>query len=807
MPPAGAGPAHFSSMAVHNNRIIARGNFTSVSGIPAAGIAEYDGGGASGWTPMSAGWPATMATVSSHGSVASFGGSLYATGLKDVALEHADAAGVIWNGQSWSAWPANGVYPGTSISTRVAFAAGETLIVEGRFHFADPDPNQLRNRRVAAWDGGRWIELSQSYGINLDVNGLYSTVTCAARYNGRVYIGGGFAHLARGNSFNQNTVIANGICVWDGNELQPLPNGGLNGGVTAMAVYKDELYVVGNFTATKDGQIPLNRIASFDGAWHAVGGGTSQYASRLVVADDGTGEKLHIINTNGTQTTAFNTTPPVPDSFNYLGVMRWNGLRFEPYGPGINAGAAGTGLAAAVVFDSGAGPALHFGGQFSGGGGPTRGYGRWGPGVASLPDTDQDGIPDAWEQGPIDANCDGVVDLDLSAMGANWRHKDVFVEVDSMAGRAPTLATLNRVVAAFAAVPNELVDNPDGLPGIKLHIVFDPAHQSIPMENFPNDFVEFHRVKGDYFGTAAERASPNRAAILNAKKRYFRYCIFGNLYGTTTSSGLAELVGDDFMVTLGGFHLPGGTPTQQASTFMHELGHTLGLHHGGHEPTNFKPNYHSIMNYSWQLNYHIPGWTLDYSRQTRPTLFELALFEGLGLGGLPSSSVLVGPVPAARLAEGGPVDLDRDGQLDVDPVAVDINHVSAQYDPSPGEVLEGSEDWTRLRFNFRNSRNYAAGDSPETTRATCVLTRVLAEELIVASGGSVGGCAADLGSAGGVVGPDDVLDNNDFIVFIDYFFASDTRADFGGTGGVAGGDGVFNNNDFIVFIDAFFEAC
>lgn len=74
MPPAGAGPAGISSMIVHNNRIVARGNFTSVSGIPAAGIAEYDGGGASGWTPMSAGWPATMATVSSHGSVASFGG-------------------------------------------------------------------------------------------------------------------------------------------------------------------------------------------------------------------------------------------------------------------------------------------------------------------------------------------------------------------------------------------------------------------------------------------------------------------------------------------------------------------------------------------------------------------------------------------------------------------------------------------------------------------------------------------------------------------------------------------------------------
>ncbi|HZW05938.1 MAG TPA: GC-type dockerin domain-anchored protein, partial [Phycisphaerales bacterium] len=800
-------PSGISTMVVHDNRIVARGNFTSVSGIPAAGIAQYDGGGAAGWTPMSAGWPATLATVSSHGSVASFGGSLYATGLKDAALEHADAAGMIWNGQSWSAWPATGVYPGTSVATRVAFAAGETLIVEGRFHFADPDPNLLRDRRVAAWDGGRWIELGQSYGINLDVNGLYSTVTCAARYNGRVYIGGGFASLARGNSFNQNTVIASGICMWDGSELQPLPNGGLNGAVTAMAVYQDELYVVGNFTATKDGQVPLNRIASFDGAWHAVGGGTSQYASRLVVADDGTGEKLHIINTHGTQSTAFNTTPPVPDSFNYLGVMRWNGLRFEPYGPGITAGAAGTGLSSAVVFDSGAGPAIHFGGQFSGGGGPTRGYGRWGPGTVALPDADLDGIPDSWEQGPIDANCDGVVDLNLAAMGADWRHKDVFVEVDSMSGRAPTQATIDRVIAAFAAAPANLVNNPDGLPGIKLHVILDPAHQSIPLQNFPDDFVQFHQLKSDYFGTAAELASPNRRAILDAKKRYFRYCIFGNRYGTTTSSGLAETPGDDFMVTLGGFRTPGGTADQQASTFMHEMGHTLGLHHGGNEPTNFKPNYHSVMNYSWQINSHVPGWTLDYSRRLLAPLDETNLDELLGIGGAANTMVMVGPLPARLEPELGPIDWSRDGAPLQSERVADINHVDGDFPASPGEVLTGHEDWSQLQYNFRNSVNYPGGDSPQTSEAFCRLTSELAERLVVASGGNPAGCLADMGSVGGVPGADGQLNNNDFVVFVDYFFVGDPRADVGVTGGVPGADGSFNNNDFVVYVDAFFAGC
>ena len=66
---------------------------------------------------------------------------------------------------------------------------------------------------------------------------------------------------------------------------------------------------------------------------------------------------------------------------------------------------------------------------------------------------------------------------------------------------------------------------------------------------------------------------------------------------------------------------------------------------------------------------------------------------------------------------------------------------------------------------------------------------------------------ADLGSTGGVAGHDGVLNNNDFVVFIDFFFAQNPLADQGSTGGIPGADGVFNNNDFVVFIDNFFGGC
>ncbi|HZW06226.1 MAG TPA: GC-type dockerin domain-anchored protein [Phycisphaerales bacterium] len=66
---------------------------------------------------------------------------------------------------------------------------------------------------------------------------------------------------------------------------------------------------------------------------------------------------------------------------------------------------------------------------------------------------------------------------------------------------------------------------------------------------------------------------------------------------------------------------------------------------------------------------------------------------------------------------------------------------------------------------------------------------------------------ADLGVTGGVPGRDGTYDNNDFVVFIDYFFAQNPRADLGSTGGVFGPDGAFDNNDFVSFINEFFGGC
>jgi hypothetical protein len=67
--------------------------------------------------------------------------------------------------------------------------------------------------------------------------------------------------------------------------------------------------------------------------------------------------------------------------------------------------------------------------------------------------------------------------------------------------------------------------------------------------------------------------------------------------------------------------------------------------------------------------------------------------------------------------------------------------------------------------------------------------------------------ASDIAGQGAAPGFDQRLDNNDFVLFINWFFEQDSRADRAGSGASAGADGVLDNNDFVKFIQDFFMAC
>ena len=346
-------------------------------------------------------------------------------------------------------------------------------------------------------------------------------------------------------------------------------------------------------------------------------------------------------------------------------------------------------------------------------------------------DDDGDSLPNVWESpgGGIDVNGDGVIDLDLHARGADPSHKDIFVEVDAMEGRGPrtvdtpvsldvtpTGTILDHVIEAFAEAP---VDNPDGQTGIRLHIELDDV--DLPLEPFLMDdspWFEFDRIKGDHAGGAdRDLDDANQVHVLAARDLVYRYGLFADTR-SNGSSGLAEVPGNDFFLALGdwltddgeGNLLPGGSAEEQAGTFMHELGHTLGLRHGGDDHLNFKPNYLSVMNYHWQVPNSNVGWVLDYSRTELPGLHSHHLFEEDGIGGTGidhGREVYVGPQPLNRVPVAGPVDWNRDGDDHDSDVHSDIylgfvrdgDGVARAYTMRNGDqpwfdpTLEGHDDW------------------------------------------------------------------------------------------------------------------
>jgi len=226
-------------------------------------------------------------------------------------------------------------------------------------------------------------------------------------------------------------------------------------------------------------------------------------------------------------------------------------------------------------------------------------------------DADGDGIPDSAE-----VSGGTFAGLDLYSMGARTSQKNIFIEVDYMdsidAGIIPRRESLQKIVDSFNAQ------------AIKVHFdagtTFGSTFSTADFNLGQGSAVVAYEACVTMDQTTCSSNTSSRRSIYDWKSEYmdlrrrsvFHYLLMGssqNANGSAGSSGLAETPGNDFLVTMGnwGFATTSGSPlnqliNKQASTLMHELGHNLGLRHGGDEDTNYKPNYWSIMNYLYQLN-------------------------------------------------------------------------------------------------------------------------------------------------------------------------------------------------------------
>jgi hypothetical protein len=117
---------------------------------------------------------------------------------------------------------------------------------------------------------------------------------------------------------------------------------------------------------------------------------------------------------------------------------------------------------------------------------------------------------------------------------------------------------------------------------------------------------------------------------------------------------------------------------------------------------------------------------------------------------------------------------------------------------------------TAAPFNLEPAPNGAGAANPLAQWTGAAVTQTAVNYTIALTGACyptttpVACSEADIGIAGGLPGQDNLLDNNDFIAFINYFFALNPIADMGIAGGLPGADGQWDNNDFIAFINHFF---
>lgn len=397
-------------------------------------------------------------------------------------------------------------------------------------------------------------------------------------------------------------------------------------------------------------------------------------------------------------------------------------------------------------------------------------------------DTDGDGLYDCWEVYGIDGDVTtpGVpapADVDLAlhegADKADRRVRDLYVEVDWMNGGP--FDNDKPQDAALQAITDAFWNNSETGKRIGLHWMMseEVPHESAvglqelnkvqfgdPVE-YGNDPTIACGNPNAYVGTSAERAASNCPGIMHARSWSHRYALFSHgpaLLSGDKPTGDARVFADTcgnpltgkgtgFIVYMAGVRRwvddivnwwPASWSSEyadwQAGTIMHELGHTINLHHGGDSDTDCKPNYLSVMNYARQFDNSGIAWglpdapsntqvrlgrDLDYSRaalgipdqsEPRPHLAESMLDENAGIGGPSNERVMFGVAGSSSPVIGpatGPIDWNVNGILE-SPVSgtLDVNSIPLsgecpgvnELDSSmmPTDFLLGHDDWATV---------------------------------------------------------------------------------------------------------------
>jgi uncharacterized protein YjbI with pentapeptide repeats len=427
----------------------------------------------------------------------------------------------------------------------------------------------------------------------------------------------------------------------------------------------------------------------------------------------------------------------------------------------------------------------------------------WGAIVVSMnvQDSDRDGLLDVWETKGLHLNegtpttpatfgdCNsypGEPCVNLPAMGALPNKQDIFVEIDWMTGNAnhphehkPWLQSLRGVANVFKKhnialhfdVGNNYQGNDFIVPTAYAQGGEVIAEETLLCPNLRTQVCQFPNLPYSALGwKVGFRAIKEGYPLLNLpahflhnRKDVFRYSLFSHALaipndpdnGTPKSvSGVADRPGADFMVSVGLWrsNYPEfdqvGDFTVQAGTLMHELGHTLGLSHGGAFRTpNCMVTYPSIMNYLYQTR-GLSGFdgsrNLDFSSGLLNPIAENLLIEDPNLlGTLKYKLRYYGPLTAndppgsaakthcdgTKIQAGEPqmvrlenqtsfIDWNHDNLKTSGFLQSDVNFSGKIGDGAKGTPLQvDSNDWHNLNLQQISARQNVSGLSADVGQA------------------------------------------------------------------------------------------
>lgn len=340
-----------------------------------------------------------------------------------------------------------------------------------------------------------------------------------------------------------------------------------------------------------------------------------------------------------------------------------------------------------------------------------------------LHDSDSDGVWDEWELRGVPLG-DGVTRMQLP--GADPNRKNVWVWIDGM-------RDLDKNVR-LQSTALELVKKAFERNGVIFHAenrTGDPQVGKIsPQLASPKNLSDIELMKnaGFYYS--------HNGQTTKVRDKAWRYVVWGGTFNEGTPSKVSPaggigwpdiaFIAAESGCTAGGNCLWGlgglSTTINQAGTLLHELGHVLGLGHGGPwsqagaqgdvngltTDYKYKPNHISVMNYAYQLSgletNRAEEYKIDFQVRQRPTIDENDLSS-------------FWEIPVAYETNGS---VARDGDYGVTLLCVLNNSTNFQDSPEPKDIdsVWESTNWlgvkSRESFNPGETANCGALSTPKT---------------------------------------------------------------------------------------------